>query len=51
MKREFVVVRGEECLLKVENERLQKENVDREIDWLSLEIISEVYNGKIFKMK
>ena len=51
MKRELAVVRGEERSLKVENERLQKENADREIDRLSSETTSEAHSGKISKMK
>jgi len=51
MKRELAAVRGEERSLKVENERLQKENADREIDRLSSETTSEARSGKISKMK
>lgn len=51
MKRELAAVRGEERSLKVENERLQKENADREIDRLSSETTSEAHSGKISKMK
>ena len=51
MKRELSAVRGEERALKVENERLQKENADREIDRLSSETTSEAHSGKISKMK
>ena len=51
MKRELAAVRGEERSLKVENERLQNENADREIDRLSSETASEAHSGKISKMK
>ena len=51
MKRELAAVRGEERSLKVENERLQKENADREIDRLSSETTSEAHSNKISKMK
>lgn len=51
MKRELAAVRGEERSLKIENERLQKENADREIDRLSSETTTEAYSNKISKMK
>lgn len=51
MKKELAALRGEERSLKIENERLQRENADREIDRLSSETTSEVNNNKISKMK
>ena len=51
IKRELAAVRGEERSLKVENERLQNENADREIDRLSSETTSEAHSGKISKLK
>ena len=51
MTRELAAVRGEERSLKIENERLQGENADREIDLLSSETATEVNGNKISKMK
>lgn len=51
LKRELAAVRGEERSLKIENERLQKENADREIDRLSSETTTEAQGSAISKMK
>ncbi|PFX28182.1 hypothetical protein AWC38_SpisGene7080 [Stylophora pistillata] len=51
LKRELAAVRGEERSLKIENERLQKENADSEIDRLSSETTTEAQGSTISKMK
>ena len=51
LKRELVAVKGEERALRIENERLQRENADKEIDRLSAETSTEVNTNKIHTMK
>ena len=51
LKREIVAVKGEERALRIENERLQRDNADKEIDRLSAETTTEVNTNKIHTMK